>query len=617
MLGRLLGEVVRQLRRPAAQPQPSLNELDRLRHQFPQADEGQRLLLFERLNQWIAQHPHLIDGWVLRADWHARCREHAAAEDDYRRALRIDPNSPDAQEGIGWVLLRTGRLEEAYLHMETAHKRRPMDADILVHWGLVCLEAGDLAQAGEKFQRAVDRSPRNPHAWHNLGLVAIQAGDSTHGIAHLRRALDIDPAMGIAHSNLALAYRDAQRLDEGLEAARQAVALKPGNARCHVILGDLLTDAGDFEKSEQALNEAARLDPTDGGMRVARGKLFMANGRLDEAEAALVAALKEDPDNAEAEAGLGQLQLLRGQFDSGWRLYEARGRTATAPRRDFKMPLWQGEELSGKTLLVHAEQGLGDLMLFAGCIPDVIARAEHVIVETYPRLAALMQRSFPQATVVGRDIRETDMEWQRTLPPVDLQVPAGSLPLWLRRYYGDFPRHSGYLKADPQQVHAMRDRLQTLGSGLKLGIAWRGGLARTGGVQRSVPLDLMIHHLGPLGAHFISLQHDATASEIATVHQETGITINHWPEHIADQDKAAALTCALDGVLTVCQTQAHLTGALGQAGCVLVPRWPNWRYGLEGRSVPWYPSLHLARQTHPNNWGVPLAEAAAWVSARR
>jgi len=616
VLGRLLREITKGWFTTGDRQPARSTRLQALATEFDSADRPRRVALLAELQAWLESEPQSLRGWALLGDWQARLGKLADSEDAYRRALRLNPTDAGAQEGIGLTLLKAGRLEEAYLHLETAHKQQPMHADVLVHWGLVCLEAGDLAQAGDKFQRAIDRSPRNPHAWHNLGLVALRAGDAGRGIAHLRRAIEFDPAMGIAHSNLALACRDAQMLDESLQEARRAVALKPGNVRYQVILGDLLTDAGDLAAAEQALDEAARLGPTDAGMRVGFGKLFMACGRYDEAQAVLEQALKADPDDAEAAAGLGQLQLLRGQFDTGWSLYEARWRTPTAQTRSFPVPRWQGENLSGKTLLVHAEQGLGDIILFSGCVPDVIAQAQHVIVETYPRLAALLQRSFPQATVVGRDVREPGQAWLATLPPIDLHLPIGSLPMWLRRSREDFPRHTGYLIADAQRVAAMRQQLAALGPGLKLGIAWRGGLARTAGVQRSLGLAQLLAALAPTGARLISLQHDAAETELAHAQDAAGVMVTHWPEAVADQDAAAALTCALDAVVTACQTQAHLTGALGQSGCVLVPRHPNWRYGLDEDSLPWYPSLHLKRKVAMNDWGPPLAEAADWVSAQ-
>jgi hypothetical protein len=221
-----------------------------------------------------------------------------------------------------------------------------------------------------------------------------------------------------------------------------------------------------------------------------------------------------------------------------------------------------------------------------------------------------------RAAASGRDVREPGQVWLASLPPIDLQLPIGSLPMWLRRAREDFPLHTGYLKADLQRVAAMRQQLVALGPGLKLGIAWRGGLARTAGVQRSLGLAQLLGALTPTGARLISLQHDATHTELTHAQEATGVMVTHWPEAVADQDAAAALTCALDAVITVCQTQAHLTGALGQPGCVLVPRHPNWRYGLDEDSLPWYPSLHLKRQATQNDWAPALAEAAAWVSAQ-
>jgi tetratricopeptide (TPR) repeat protein len=617
MLLRLIRDFWRQYGPSAHVPKRPPNELKRWNDEFRPAGEGLRSRLLEDLGRWIERHPRDAQAWAQRGDWLSRLHRYPEAEDDFRRALRLDPNFPAAQEGIGWVLLKLGRLDEAYLHLETAHKKQPGDADILVHWGLVCLEKGDLAQAGEKFQRAIDRSPRNAHAWHNLGLVALQSGDVTQGIAYIRRSIECDPMLGVAYSNLALACRDAQMLDAGLVEARRAVELKPDDARCRVILGDLLTDAGDFTAALQALDEAARLAPEDAGMRVGRGKLFMACGRYDEAVAVFELVLKSDPEDAEAAAGLGQLRLLQGRFGTGWALYDARRRTATAQMRAFRQPLWQGEELRGKTLLVHAEQGLGDIILFSSCLPDVISQAAHVIVETYPRLAALMQRSFPDATVVSHDVRGAGTAWLNALPPVDFQTPIGSLPRWLRPSRAAFSPHAGYLRADAGRVERLRHQLTQIGPGLKLGITWRGGLARTAGLQRSIELQGLLTTLAPLGAQLVSLQHDATAEEIAQASEACGTTLTHWAEEVADQDAAAALTCALDAVVTVCQTQAHLTGALGRPGCVLVPRHPNWRYGLEGDSVPWYPDLHLLRQRDAGDWGPTLSAAAHWVTQRQ
>ena len=165
-------------------------------------------------------------------------------------------------------------------------------------------------------------------------------------------------------------------------------------------------------------------------------------------------------------------------------------------------------------------------------------------------------------------------------------------------------------------MEGFRQRLQQVFRGPAVGIAWRGGLARTARLQRSVGLEDLLKALAPLGVHIVNLQHGNVTDELDRARTATGVQVSHWPESLIDQDDAAALTSALDGVVTVCQTQAHLTGALGRPGCVLVPRHPNWRYGLSGPTVPWYPSLTMLRQVARDRWDEPLDAAASWVRGR-
>jgi tetratricopeptide (TPR) repeat protein len=613
MLKNLLSELGKSLRRGDAGATTVVDPLEGWRTEFRRADPTRREALMAAVDAWITAHPQRKQGWTLRGDWRLQLGALDDAEQDYRKALQIDPLSPGAQEGLGLALLHAGRLDDAYLHLEMAHKLKPMDADILNHWGLVALEMGNLGDARAKFERAVERDIRNPHTWHNLGLVATKLGRPVKGIEYLRRAIELKSDHGLAYSNIALAYRDAEQLDESLAAARRAVELKAGNSRVWVVLGDVLIDAGEFEESERALENALQLNAGDHTALIALGKLHAASGRHKEAELAYRDALALSPGNAEAQGGLGQLELLLGRFEAGWDDYEARRRSETAPVRDFPFLEWDGGDLAGRTVLVHAEQGLGDLILFASCLPDLMTRAGHVVVETYPRLAALFERSFPGATVVGRDVSEPGIDWLRELPPIERHVAAGSLPRWLRRHASAFPRHTGYLRADDERVAALSERLAALGQGPALGIAWRGGLLRSAGAQRSLPLEELLRTLAPFGMPLVSLQYGDVGAEVEAAAHATGVPVHHWPELLIDQDDAAALTSAVAAVITVCQTQAHLTGALGRPGCVLVPTNPNWRYGAAGDATPWYPSLHLARQSRVGDWSGALAGVATWV----
>lgn len=613
MLKSLLSELGRSLRRKEPHHHHQADPLGAWQEEFRTADPAQRDSLMGKLDRWIEANLGRKQGWALRGDWHLRLGNLPGAEADYRKALQIDPLSPSAQEGLGLVLLHARRLDDAYLHLETAHKLQPMNADILNHWGLVALEMGNLCDARSKFERAVERDVRNPHSWHNLGLAATKLGHVAEGVKCFRRAIDLKPDHGLGYSNLALAQRDAEQLDEAITAARRAVELKAGNSRAWVVLGDILIDAGRFDESERALQRAAALNPMDHTAFVARGKLYAAWGRHADAGHAYRTALELAPGNAEAEGGLGQLELLVSSFAQGWDHYEARRRSEAAPVRSFPFPEWDGSDISGRTILVHAEQGLGDLILFASCLPEVVAQAGHVVIETYPRLAGLMTRSFPDATVVGRDVSEPGLDWLTPYGAIDLHIAAGSLPRLLRRDASCFPRHDGYLRADPERVRCLRERMAALGSKLAIGVAWRGGLLRSAGAQRSLPLVELLRALEPLGATLISLQYGNVQPEVDAAVQATGVRLSHWPELLTDQDDAAALTVAVDAVVTVCQTQAHLTGALGRPGCVLVPANPNWRYGTNSSTMPWYPSLHLARQPVLGEWSGALADMVAWL----
>lgn len=618
MLKGLLKDIVQGVRKRHQAPTPltPLQELDLWRQEFSGASGERRQALSELLDAWIDRHPTLKQGWTLRADWSLTQKDLVAAEADYREALRLDPLSPSAQEGLGLTLLYAKRLDEAYLHLEHAHRSQPMNSEVLTHWGLVSLEQGNLAEAESKFNKAVERGPRNPHAWHNLGLVFLQAGQPLVGVQHMLKAVELKPDFGLAFSNLALAYRDAEDLPRAVEAAQKAASLKSGNARVWVVLADVQTDLGDLEGASRALDRALAIDPNDVGAWIARAKWDAARADTEQARQAFNTALQVDPGNPEAAGGLGQLELACGRFGAGWDLYESRKLTVARPVRSFGFPVWTGEPLAGKVLLVHAEQGLGDNIMFASCLPDLLAEAAHVVVETPPALAGLFARSFAGASVIGRDPQELDRTWLQSLPAIDFETSIGSIPRWRRRNVEDFPVHQGYLQADLRRVAVWRDRLRDKSDGPWLGLAWRGGLARSAGAQRSIPLKTLLLAFAklPIQVNLVSLQYGQISDEIEAAIAESGVHLSYFPEVMVDQDEAAALTVATDMVVSVCQTQAHLSGALAKRGCVLVPSNPSWRYGLTGDGMPWYPALVLLRQQRLGEWQPVLDQLSSVLS---
>jgi tetratricopeptide (TPR) repeat protein len=386
-----------------------------------------------------------------------------------------------------------------------------------------------------------------------------------------------------------------------LAVARQAFEADPRGVETNMALGFALHKVHESERALQHYATALAGRPADAELLDMRGSAHVELGRLDEGLRDFERALALRPDFALAAFHRALALLLMGDFARGWDGYELRRldpRRAGAPAAAAE---WDGAPLGG-TLLVTREQGLGDEIMFASLLPEVIARVGHCVVESDPRLRPLLARSFPAATVYATG---------QALPrAADAAIPAGSLPRFLRRQAGDFPRHAGYLRADARRVQACRERLSRLGAGLKVGLSWTGGVRETRRPVRSIPIE----QLGPLlatpGVRFVSLQYTSEAAQEAAAHG-----IAHWPEVIADYEETAAMACAVDLVISVCTSLVHLGGALGRPVWVMAPYSPEWRYGFSGERMPWYPSVRIFRQPAYGEWQ-PVIDAVAGALAR-
>jgi tetratricopeptide (TPR) repeat protein len=623
MLKTLLKEVVRGLRgpqtdaagnNPAQDPSAASERLA-----FKAADPAGRQAMAQALTAELRREPGNLERWCLLGDWHLDLTQAQAAEGAYRQALQLEPMHARSQEGLGLALLQLDRLDEAYLHLETAHKIEPMNAEVLVHWGLVDMELGNLGKAADKFQRSIERDPRNAHAWLNLGLASMKQGQVDSSIEQIRRAVSLQPDFVSGLTNLALALARADQLDEALTLALRATELRNDQARQHVVLADVLMARGEFAQVEPVLARAQALNPLHVGAWVALGKLHTAQCNHAAAAQAYERALQQAPQHPDAAFGLAEVQLLTGQWATAWELHEARRAISPSPVRRLPFPDWQGPQSGAQTVLVQSEQGLGDIILFASCLGALQSSGIRCVLEVRPRLQRLFERSFPGVQIVANEGNDAQQQqWLSGLPPIDAQVPIGSLPRWLRRSEGDFPRHTGYLKADPQQVKHWHSTLAAAGDGtrrLRIGLAWRGGTALTAKHQRSLALTALAKALHAPDRQLVCLQYGEVGAELAELKTNTGIAIHPGLSGYADIDDLAALTCACDLVVTVCSSQAHLCGALGRPGIALVPHNPSWRYGASGIHSPWYPSLRLARQSYAGDWHLPLAQAQEWLQS--
>jgi tetratricopeptide (TPR) repeat protein len=480
---------------------------------------------------------------------------------------------------------------------------------------LLELQRGRLEQAQELLEQALDEGADPPEVHYRLGLVHLGLGALQEAADSFELAVHLRPGFGLAWLQLSVLHLREAHFAQAAEAAQAALSGGADQADSHNNLGLACRGLGRFDEALAAFNEALRCAPAHADARANLGLALRDVGRPDEALAQLETALRASPADGDLLWNLAVTRLASGDFAGGWADYEKRWQHPDALRRTFGYPSWDGGPLSGKTLLVYAEQGLGDQVMFASCVPDLLAAGARCVLECAPKLTALFARSFPGTEVIAA-FADRSPDWRARLPQIDCQIALGSLPRVLKRDWASFPRHDGYLKADPQRVAAIRAELARLGPGPKIGISWRGGAARTGQLLRT----LDVADLAPLwslrGCHYLSLQYGESAADIARARERHAAPLHDWPRVGDDLDEAAALICALDLVVSVTTSAVHLTGALGREAWVLVPASPEWRYLLSGERMPWYPEVRLFRQGAALDWKPTVQAVAAGIATR-
>ncbi len=415
----------------------------------------------------------------------------------------------------------------------------------------IAIDGGDFGRAEQIGQQLLRIDRSSPAALHVLGIVARKTGRPMVATNLLREAITRDEGDAGLHCELGFAMLDQQRLPEAAECFHQAVQLNPNYGDAWLNLGATLDRLEQYEAALPPADRAAALMPDNKFAQFNLGNILRALGRLDEASAAFQRALQIDQDFASAHWNQACCRLLAGDFATGWNEYEWRAAAGEVQIDSYPYPLWTGQPLDGRTILVHAEQGIGDEILFVSCLPDLIARAGQVIVVCDPRLAPLFGRSFPQANVQGI-ARRADLRGAELSEPIDYQIPIGSLPLHLRQTRDSFPRRRRFLVADREQVAAWRKRFAELGPGLKVGLSWRAGGKALERRKRTMLLNAWSPILLTPGVQFINVQYGDCTEEIAALREESGITIYDWSDAdpLVDLDAFAAKLAALDLVIS-------------------------------------------------------------------
>jgi tetratricopeptide (TPR) repeat protein/ADP-heptose:LPS heptosyltransferase len=474
------------------------------------------------------------------------------------------------------------------------------------------VERGEL-NAAEELSRSVLRAdPRCARALHILGVVARKTARLPLAVAVLRDAAQLEPNNAGIYCELGLALADSGQDPEAVACYRRAFEINPQYGDAALNLAAVLDRLEQYEAALAWAQRAAELLPTNPIAHFNLANVRRALGKLDAASAAIQAAIGLDPNFANAHWNHACCRLLAGDFAMGWQAYEWRERAGVVPLDRYPQPRWQGESLEGQTILVHAEQGIGDEILFASCLPDLIARAGRCVVVCEPRLEKLFARSFPRATVHGF-ARRRDRAGATLSEPIDKQAPAGSLPLYLRQSRAAFPLRQRFLVAGPEARAEWRKRFDSLGSGLKVGISWRAGGRPLERRKRTTGLEQWQEIFAVPGVQFINLQYGESDDEIAAARDELGVTIHDLADGdpLFDMDAFAAKVAALDLVVSVGNATVHLAGALGVPTWTLLPKVPGWRWMIEGDQSLWYSSVRLFRQRERGEWALVFANIAA------
>jgi tetratricopeptide (TPR) repeat protein len=530
--------------------------------------------------------------------------------------LVMDPHNPDALHTMGLAFMAEAKWDQAVTALGRALKADPERpetranfAQALDRQAKVLADARDYAGAAALLERAIDLETGDSRFYPHIAFVLAQMKcfPAAHAVAEA--AVGMAPDSADAHDALGVALAGLKRTEEARQSYERALEIDPQLSSARTNLGNLFKSEGELEAAMDELERAVLLDAESARAHGNLGIARMAGGDLQGAEDALRRAIEIDPEFAEAHYNLSMVLLMAGQFKAGWEKYEWRWRCPDFPstRRDFPYPRWQGEALSGRTLLIWSEQGVGDEIMFANAIPTVMDSGAKVVIECNPRFKPLFARSFAGALVVERaDPPDPAIAAAR----IDFQISAGSLSRHLRPSKAAFPLAPGfYLRAEQARAHALRERYDACGEGLMIGISWRSANPVVGG-ERSAPLTLWDDLLTRPGCVFVNLQYGEVADELAETRERLGVTIHRDAEidPLASMDDWAAQIAAMDLVISVDNSTVQLSGALGIPTWTLLTRVPEWRWLMDGDESPWHPLIRIFRQPAPGDWATVFTD---------
>jgi len=521
----------------------------------------------------------------------------------------------------------------------------PRNAAKLLRRARAAHDGGDAAKADRLYAELLEMEPANFDALHGRGRLHHDCRRYDSALSLIQAALRIDARRPDGFSSLGLAFYELRRLDHALTSFEAGLRIAPADAQLLNQRGVVLLELGGTSEAlasfEQALvadsasldalgnygnallklnrpadaiavyDRALALAPHNAGLLTNRAIALRKLDRPQEALMSVRRALAAKPDFAQARFVDSLVRLTLGDFDAGWRAYESRwqGRNLSSQRRAFAPPLWLGEgTLTGKTILLHAEQGFGDTMQFVRYAPLITARGARVVLEVQRELVRLVSRLEGIDTVIGRG---------EALPAFDLHCPLLSLPFACRTELASIPAPVPYLAAADEDVALWRARLPQGAAHIvrpRIGVVWSGDPSHDNDVNRSLRLTALAPLFAVPDIDFVSLQYrvrDADKTVLAVIPN-----LFCFEQTFRDFADTAAVVANLDAVVSIDSAVAHLTGAMGKPLFLLLPLGADFRWLRERTDSPWYPSARLFRQPRFGDWDSVIESVAQDLRAR-
>ena len=400
--------------------------------------------------------------------------------------------------------------------------------------------------------------------------------------------------------------------------AKRVTQLMPKASGGWLNMGRAAADLWISGESVRCYKKAIKFATDDDQLKIAlinMGATLIDTGRFDEGEFYARESLKIDPDNQKTISNLGFCQLAQRNWKEGWANYHKSLGIDWRPKTQYcGEPEWDGKKAN--RVVLYAEQGIGDVISFASLIPDAMKKA-NIVFDVDPKLEGLMKRSFPGISVYGTRFQDNMMSWDEEDRNIDASIAIGQAAEFFRKKDSDFPG-TAFLKADPDRVLQWKALFDTKKKPV-IGIAWRGGIMKTGSKYRQWTLEQLVPLLESVDAHWVSLQYRPAGEEIAAFKEKhPNVDLCEYPHGslTPDYDDTAAMVEALDHLVCMQSAVTHLAGALGKEVWVFVPQNSQWRYGGNGEDYIWSKSVRIIRQTKRGEWGEDIKRVGAELSER-